>query len=184
MGFNLLRLRVYLLEHKFKPSEYRGMDKTVIEFGRAYAYGLVSYNDMKDSIGITEGSFTKMLMGQRGASKPVLEVLKRYLDPIREKLRPIEEPSGKSTKVHIPAVDSSHSLIENFCSLDKTKAFDMLANGIQTIGPLAEFLASDACTPEMRTAFRERCGTKVLLNVSTALTKLLGETARRLAQQT
>lgn len=176
VGFYLLRLRVYLTEHGYRPSEWARINPDVLTCGRAIAHDYVTVEAAISAIGTVKDSFFAVLACNRGLSDERLEKVRAFNKTHGLKLEPLSTPARESSRV--PSTKSI--VLGERITLDQGAAFQLLASGIALIIPIAEYLASDQCSAEQRNAFRKQVGAKTLFDVTTALNALTSEASRSL----
>lgn len=180
IGFNLLRLRVFLLENGFSPVEWQGKPQDVIDFARLVAHRLVSESEArKDLSCASDDVLLRLILCRETTNAKRLEVMRTYLDLYKGKLPELAGVKQPETAPQVRPKPAAEGQSPSGCKQAMMKA---LAGAIATIRPLAEFLASDECTAADRDELRRLAGDS-LFKASTAMNKLNSEFARRMVDR-
>ena len=175
IGLYLIRLRVYLTEQGMKPAEWTHLDPGLLTLARIISHDIITDDAAAKDIGTVKQNLFSALLGKRGLSdekKETVQALNELYGPNLTTLKDsvtTEAPRGMSSK---------QIVVGERITLDQDAALLWLASCITLVLPIAQYLASDKCSPEQRNAFRKQVGPKVLFDATNGLNALTSETAR------
>ena len=171
VGFNLVRLRVYLTEHGFVPSESSTIEDVVFKFGRIVAHRIITEEEARNYLGYScMDPMLNVLLGKNGISEKVLGNMTAANDLYSQKLQPISfvvnESVQKAKVFALPAGKTGNVI-------SREVALDSVAHAIRALKPFADAVGPEEIPEEARRQFRSLCGHDALVRLSTVLNRLL-----------
>lgn len=158
-GMSSIKLRVYLSERGFSPSEWESLNPIVFDFARYVAHGHITvekasrelFPQMKDQ---NTGLFA-LLLNRRRASDALIAKMKELMtDPTLEPLVARRESADRKDVSLNPILVT-------------------LAGHVKGLGSIGGILDRKEFTPEECKAFRAACGTENLVRISAIFNRLV-----------